>query len=224
MDFRDALKDINSLSHAYMLEGALNMRDALLSHLASIGFDIAGHPDAFVRTYESFGIDESREITSKATRKPLSAVRNIFVITTPTMTQEAQNALLKTFEEPSSVTTFFLITPSVEVLLPTLRSRMQLLTPVGIESEVGAISVSEFLSATPAHRLKLIEPLLKERKAGEVISFLGEIERKLAGELKNNPQAEDGLRAVYRAQDYGRDKGSLLKVLLEQVALLSPQM
>ena len=224
MDFADSLKDIDSLSHAYMIEGSEHMRDALVIHLASIGFDAAGNPDAFVRTYESFGIDESREIATRATRKPLRAARNMFIITTPSMTVEAQNALLKTFEEPSSISSFFLITPSVEVLLPTLRSRMQQVIPEGVSAKEAIVSAAAFLASPIGKRLKLIEPLVKERKPGEVIAFLADLERALAPHLNDAKEARDALRAVYRAENYSRDKGSLLKILLEQVAILSPRM
>jgi hypothetical protein len=224
MNFEDALKDIESLSHAYMIEGSEHMRDALLAHLASIGFDAARNPDAFVRTYESFGIDESREVAIRATRKPLQAIRNIFIITAPSMTAEAQNALLKTFEEPSSIATFFLITPSVEVLLPTLRSRMQQVIPEGVSAKEALVSAAAFLASPIGKRLKLIDPLVKERKPGEVIAFLAELERALAPDMRDSKEARDALRAVYRAENYSRDKGSLLKILLEQVAILSPRM
>lgn len=222
MNLSDILSSLESMSHAYALEGGGHTRDALLVHLKSIDFDHAGHPDAFVRTYESFGIDESREITIRATRKPLMAPRNIFVLTTPTMTSEAQNALLKTFEEPAASATFFLITPSVEVLLPTLRSRLQVIAADNVRAEEGMISVAEFLAATPAERIKLVEPLLKERKAGDVIAFLGGIERALAPKI-TDPQIQEGLKAVYRARKYGGDKGALLKALVEHVALLVPR-
>lgn len=225
MDISDSIKDLRTLGHAYALEGTSGICDKLLSHLEGIGFSHQGHPDAFVRTYEHFGIDESREVARLASRKPLQALRSIVVIVTPVITAEAQNALLKTFEEPSAAITFFLITPIFETLLPTLRSRLQFITTDGeVEQAEGMISVNDFLSSTPASRIKLVEPLLKDRKPGEVIAFLSGLERALAPRVGESEETREGLRSIYRARRYGSDKGSLLKILVEQVALLTPRM
>ena len=43
------------------------------------------------------------------------------------MTVQAQNALLKTIEEPPSYAVIFLLTENAEVLLPTIRSRCVML-------------------------------------------------------------------------------------------------
>ncbi len=43
------------------------------------------------------------------------------------MLGEAQNALLKTLEEPPSASMFVLVTARPDMLLPTVRSRCQLL-------------------------------------------------------------------------------------------------
>ena len=54
--------------------------------------------------------------------------KKIFIIETGFFTREAQNSLLKVFEEePTEGTHFFVFTPSAETLLPTLRSRMVIL-------------------------------------------------------------------------------------------------
>ncbi|HET8581030.1 MAG TPA: hypothetical protein VFL98_01010 [Candidatus Paceibacterota bacterium] len=221
MTLADLLPSIETLSHAYAIEGAQDARDSLLAHLAAIGFSHEGHPDAYVRTYESFGIGESREVAQRAAVKPLVAPRGIIVLTAPSLTAEAQNALLKTFEEPAAPVTFFLITPSFDALLPTLRSRLALLPlPASAASDL-PLAPAAFLKASPAARLKLLEPLLKERRIGEVIAFLIGLEQELAPRIAKR-DAREGLEAVYRARSYALDKGALLKPLLEQVALLAP--
>lgn len=221
MDFRQALTDLATLHHAYAIEGAYDAHDTLLAHLSAIGFEAKGHPDAFVRTYEHLGIDESRELTIRASRKPLAASRSIAVVMTPVITIEAQQALLKTFEEPSASISFFLIVPSVEMLLPTLRSRMQLLRVQAGEDAAATSAAAAFLAASASGRMKQIEPIVKERRMGEVLALLAGLERLLAANIQDEG-ARSGLRAVYRARAYCADKGALLKPLLEQVALLVP--
>ena len=51
------------------------------------------------------------------------------------MNQSAQNALLKTLEEPPEYAVFFLITQHPSVLLPTIRSRCTLVRFAPLEDE-----------------------------------------------------------------------------------------
>ncbi len=75
------------------------------------------------------GIDLIRsELIEKITFKPYMGKAKIFIIEEAhLMTTQAQNALLKTFEEPPPNTHIFLLTTQVNSLLPTIRSRAQIL-------------------------------------------------------------------------------------------------
>jgi hypothetical protein len=69
----------------------------------------------------------------------------------------------------------------------------------------------------------MLKPLLEKndddrRDIGAIITFLSSLERMLA----DMPHAREGIDAVYRTRKYAGDKGSLLKPLLEHVALLCP--
>jgi DNA polymerase III subunit delta' len=58
--------------------------------------------------------------------KPMTAGRRIAIIDdAQTMNVEAANALLKTLEEPPAGSILFLLAPSVDAILPTIRSRCQ---------------------------------------------------------------------------------------------------
>lgn len=58
--------------------------------------------------------------------RPMSATRRIAIIDdADTMNEESANALLKTLEEPPEGSLLFLISPSMDALLPTIRSRCQ---------------------------------------------------------------------------------------------------
>lgn len=58
--------------------------------------------------------------------KPMTAGRRIAIIDdAQTMNDASANALLKTLEEPPPGSTLFLLTPSVDAILPTIRSRCQ---------------------------------------------------------------------------------------------------
>jgi hypothetical protein len=209
------------IGNTFLVRGDESAVPGILSLLAGEGIEIVMNPDIYARTYAHFGIDEARELTARATSKSFSGSRRAFIAAIGAITNEAQNALLKTLEEPPSDAYFFLVVASPETLLPTLRSRAQILA-LGTEA-VSAVDVRSFLSARPRERIEMLKPLLEKndddrRDVAGVITFLSSLERMLDA----TPDNRGGLEAVYRARKYVGDKGSLLKPLLEQVALLSP--
>jgi len=184
-----------------------------------------GSPDLYIRTYNHFGVDEARELRERAGLRPISAPRRVFVIAASTMTTEAQNALLKVFEEPPANALFILLVPSPDTLLSTLRSRVQRIE-LNAEARAGIIDAKEFLAANGKKRIELLKPLLEKgdddkRDVGAIIGFLAQLEDALAKGISKIENRE-GLEAVYRARRYINDKGALLKPLLEQAALLIP--
>ena len=71
-------------------------------------------------------IDAVREMIRKLTMSPFSSKYKVAIIEdADRLSEEAQNALLKTLEEPREDTVIILIVPSEETLLPTIVSRSQ---------------------------------------------------------------------------------------------------
>jgi DNA polymerase III gamma/tau subunit len=86
---------------------------------------------------EAKGIDSVRELVAALSRKPYQSKAVSVVITeADKLTIEAQNALLKTLEEPPGNANLFLISENPESLLPTVRSRCQLVSLGPIETNV----------------------------------------------------------------------------------------
>lgn len=85
------------------------------------------HPDlkVVVREKASLGVKEIREqVTSDAQIKPYNSNYKVYLIDeAEKMTEEAQNALLKTIEEPRSYAVFLILADRQELLLPTILSR-----------------------------------------------------------------------------------------------------
>jgi DNA polymerase III delta prime subunit len=208
---------------AYLIEGDAGALDLLLAKLGKEKFIERGDPDLYERRYHSFGIDDARELRDRAQRKALARAGRVFAIFAPGMTTDAQNALLKVLEEPPAGAVFFLIVPSPLTLLPTLRSRMQTFV---LAAKKDASAADEFLAAPPAKRIELLKDIYEHeeegRDMGKVIGFLQSLEERFAKE-KPSPQKAEGLTAIYRARKFVGDKGSLLKALLEQMALLTPR-
>ena len=84
------------------------------------------HPDVHVIEPDgrSIKIDQIRELRKQIALKPFSGGRHIVMIhQADVMTTEAQNALLKSLEEPEGGTVFFLVTEQQGALLQTIISR-----------------------------------------------------------------------------------------------------
>lgn len=93
-------------------------------------FDSDSHPDLFCleETEGSIKIEELRQIQNYLKFHPLEASRKVCLINdADRMTTAAQSAFLKTLEEPRDNTLFILISAQPEALLPTIRSRCQIL-------------------------------------------------------------------------------------------------
>lgn len=86
------------------------------------------HPDLIYVTHEkpaSIGVDEIREqINNTIMIRPYSSYYKIYIVDeAEKMTVQAQNALLKTIEEPPSYAVILLLTTNQDAFLPTILSR-----------------------------------------------------------------------------------------------------
>lgn len=107
--------------------------------------DVNAHPyvkQVTSRDDKSIGIEQVRELEAFLKLKvPGSADydRAILLADGQRLTEEAQNALLKTLEEPPSGTLIIVTTDNLQALLPTIRSRAQLLT-VSVPTKATVVS------------------------------------------------------------------------------------
>ena len=91
-----------------------------------IKFDSNNHPDFSLIESESniISVDDIREIVDDVYQKPINSSRKIIVIDNAEyMNESAQNAFLKTLEDPPSYVTIILITSREDMLLNTILSR-----------------------------------------------------------------------------------------------------
>lgn len=85
------------------------------------------HPDIYlVGKDKTASIDDVRRLIARASLKPNESDKQVFIICNANkLREEAQNALLKLFEEPPATVAIFLLTESRSSLLPTVLSRGQ---------------------------------------------------------------------------------------------------
>lgn len=73
----------------------------------------------------SISVEDIREIQSGSVIRPMYSKRKVYYIKqAEKMTQQAQNSLLKTLEEPPAYCVIILSTHNPEMLIPTVRSRV----------------------------------------------------------------------------------------------------
>lgn len=231
------------LHHAYVIEGlhediAPKLVSSIEKHLGVVA---KGNPDFMVEYHEMFTINEARALKDVQTRAAWEGTRKIYVIGASSFTSQAQNALLKTFEEPTEGTHFFIILPRAEILLPTLRSRV--LVVLGEEKtmtdeaktlahqnfdgqNLGGLA-EKFLDATLENRFVIIKKLAEKKDRGTVDRelfrrMLDHIERILHARTKGK---RDGASAtvfneIHQAKNYLSTPGASPKMLLEHIAIL----
>jgi len=112
-------------------------------HLIETG----SHPDLFVEdlarardekpTATKLSIDQMRRVRSQLAMRAVRGNKKVGLIDqAELLTPDAQNALLKTLEEPPGQTTLVLVSTNPDALLTTIRSRCQCLLFAPLESPV----------------------------------------------------------------------------------------
>jgi len=83
------------------------------------------HPDLVTveRTGASLDVDDAREITTRAQRRPLESARQVLLVPDVHLASKAAPALLKTVEEPPPSTVFILLADDLPPGLATIVSR-----------------------------------------------------------------------------------------------------
>lgn len=121
---------------------------------------------------QSIGIDAIKQMQQKIYYKPIKSQEKAIIIEdAQLLTIEAQNALLKVLEEPPDNTLIILGSESKEVLIPTIRSRCQI---IELEQETVEITekdreeINSFLQNLPVmaigELLKKAEILAKDKE------------------------------------------------------------
>jgi DNA polymerase III delta prime subunit len=174
-------------------------------------------PDADTRhiSREQFGIEDARELAREAALLPLLRPARTFVVAFSRATREAQNALLKTLEEPAPTTRFRIIVPREDILIATVRSRLMPVSAADTPKESAA--AAEFLAKTYAERLQEIGERTKKKNDAWVGGLLDGLEVWAAD--RADAAALSDLALVRR---YADTRGASKKMLLEHLALTLP--
>lgn len=219
----DYLKSLEH--HAYFIHAFNDSVDHLKEFLKrKFKINHTQNPDFYHEKFETLGINDSRKIKENHLSKSFEeGGKRIFIIEAFSITHEAQNSLLKIFEEPNTGSHFFLIMPSPAVLLPTLRSRLYIVEQnKDNQNTQGIKEANEFLKLSKKDRVAFVDELAKQisdevLNKNDAQNFLISLEIALYKE--KGLRDIKGLKAILKARDYLSDRSSSVKQLLEYVAL-----
>lgn len=151
---------MNKVSHAYMINGEKGSGKKLLAGLfaQTLQCEAGGtepcmqcrsckqaeslnQPDIIRITHEkpnTISVEDIREqLNGDIQIRPYSSPYKVYIIDeADKLSVQAQNALLKTIEEPPSYAVIFLLTENAGTLLPTIRSRCVLLDLKPVSSQI----------------------------------------------------------------------------------------
>lgn len=151
-----------------------------LSHLPGELYETSNHPDVLVVALEdakSIGIKQVQDFIAWVEMRPYQAEYKLGLIyDAEQLTDQAQNALLKTLEEVNPSTQICLVTTNPHALLDTVRSRSIIIQLDDHSTEEGSINsqlVSEFMQSGYTRRMQILQQYCDHHT--ELSSFVSEI-------------------------------------------------
>lgn len=158
----------------------------------------------------SISIDQIRQLQSALTTRPgLSNKRAIIIDAADDLERSGANALLKSLEEPPVGTYFLLVSHASDRLLPTVRSRCQMLRFEPLDDQQMSVALR---AAAPDISTQELDSYIKFGKGspGQALDFMGLDLRQL----------EDAMTSILHTGDRNNQIRSLLA---DQLALKAAQ-
>jgi hypothetical protein len=188
--------------------------DACISRVAQESSRV----ERLVYEYDKFLVDDAEHIFSTHLHKTGADEMQIICISFNTTNIETQNKILKMLEEPRPHTYFFLIIPTLQIILPTIISRAQVFT-YATQTEISE-QTKKFVQGNISDRLEHIKKIVDTLKdetinKQDVLYFIEEIE-KYVHQTKNMNM----LKKIIHIKNYMRDSGASTKQLLEYIAVI----
>lgn len=217
----------NNLHHAYCILGnsidVINDLEKLLNK--EYKFSTLNNPDFWYGEYDTMDIEDSRSVKELHQNKPIAGDKKIFVVSANFITEKAQNAMLKLFEEPRGDTHFFLVIPSLSNIIPTFRSRLFIIDTN--ETNNSLVNPKDFLEMKIGDRMNTVKKICtsisdEDESKIEIIKFLNGLEMELKKNIKLNIDNSEYYLELEKARQYASEQSPSLKMLLEYISLLLP--
>ena len=182
------------------------------------GLEDADNVDRIDREFDRLPIDAVRELIRQVHLEPVGAQgTRVVVIETNSINPEAQHAFLKLLEEPPLHTTIHLVVRDQSTLLPTVLSRLAVVTTSSTKRVHTDTVAVAFLGSQYDERLRTIADRTKAKDTQWVQDLLDGLER-----LLYDRQELTAVKDVLFVRQLISRPGASAKMLLEHVALSVP--
>ena len=222
----------HDLYHSYVIEGEpKTTAEELLKFLeVHIGKDF-NNEDLFFHIYESFAMDDSREIKDWHSKLGVMNGKKVCIIATKFINREAEQTLLKIIEEPAEDTHFFIIVPDASLLSATILSRVHIVKIEQKSDKDIKKEVVNFIACNKTKRIDSVALIIKNNKDEEnsgqlryyATSFVTELEAIFYEKFKkdkNNKETIFILEELQKSRNYLSTPGASVKMILEHLALV----
>ncbi|HEY4512245.1 MAG TPA: hypothetical protein VJH63_01135 [Candidatus Paceibacterota bacterium] len=216
------MRSIIDSHHAIFREGdVIEAVEFFRKELENRGINMLGNPDIVFLHFEALGIGEARELIEIASSAPFKEEKKIMILSFDGVTREAQNALLKLFEDPNPRVKFLIAGGNSNILLSTLRSRLHIIrSKEEKKSRSKEEKIKKFLDLSIGQKLKEVEKMIKQYKDDGDKKPIRKFLSTIFFELEKNPKENTALlKATAKSLSYIDDKSASVKLLLESVVL-----
>ncbi len=155
----------------------------------------------------------------------MQAERNtIYIVAAHTLTVTAQNALLKTLEEPPGNAEIYLVTEFPDLLLPTVLSRVQILDNVSQPENIDISEIKKLVKqikkAGVGERLELVDDQNFTRESA--LEFLVKLEYLVHQGITNHELPTMNYELIVQTRKYLQANVNV-KLAMDNLFLLLPQ-
>jgi hypothetical protein len=220
--------------HAFVIE-ASSQEGIATAHAwveKELHISIKANPDVVVVQYGLFSIEDARRVSQLAAGAPFAGTHKVIIIAADRAYHETQNALLKLFEEPPAGVHFFLILPTLGNVLPTLLSRVSVLTPTTSQTATLPETVKEFIHGGKEKRSAIIKKLssgkdedARRENREEALQLVNGIE--VVAYTAMRTKAQKTLVALLSdiavLRGYLYDRSAPLRMILEHLSIVLPK-
>lgn len=221
--FNEKIK--GSFSSLYLInQNNENIIVDFFTFLNSRDIKIIANQNLIHQKYDLFSIDDSRAIGDLHSQK--SDKEKIFVIEAKYFTHDAQNALLKIFEDTKIANHFFIFSDSVGEMLDTVLSRAVFIDIKNTTQDF--LRAKKFLSKKQDARIKEVADIIVLHKNDIDSASLRDDAKDLVNSLEilihqsSKLTKEDSWRLgeIIKARKYLSTPGASVKMILEHLSLV----
>lgn len=217
------LKNFSLDHHSFLLsiEGRTTLEGAveiLESELPALYKDRVVFSQKFIT--DSFSIDLARQVKAAQENRALKNEQRLLIIGFSSITNQAQNALLKVLEEPSVHTHLFILTPNKSLMLDTVRSRC---VNIELYLDRGAQSphADSFIEKSLRERLETVKEITDNKLSADI--FFSNLEKEISSRKDKGVFSKPKVRSLLSQSKYhAQSNSSAAKYLLEELALTLP--